>query len=314
MATPKIFHYDNLPRLDAAQNVFFERELMQTASKAYDKKYALLKGRTMIPTGEAVAPGVEQFRYEQYDMVGQAKPISDYAADSPKVNASAAEFFQSMKDYSLSFQYSLQEVEASSYANKQLDMRRAMAVRKGLAQKLDDICFSGDAAYGLKGLNTLDNTLTYTIQNGVGSSPLWTLKTADEIMKDVGDILDKVPNDSRDIEVATRFLLPTPKLRYIARKRVGTTTETTVLTLLKQEFPGVEFVGWERLTAAGTNGSDDKIIAYNPSVDNLFLLMSLEYEQQAPEQRNFAFVVNARMRTGGVVCPYPKSVCYAETF
>src|SRR5690554_4672907 len=46
----------NLPHLDDDQSVFFARELEFVKSRSYDKKYAELKARTLIPVSSEAEP------------------------------------------------------------------------------------------------------------------------------------------------------------------------------------------------------------------------------------------------------------------
>src|SRR5688500_17162053 len=115
--------------LDAAETVFFQRELEQLLSGSFDKKYATLKGRTLVGTGELIDEGAETVRYEQYDARGEAKLIADASDDLPMVNVSGTEFFAKMKSYGDAYGFSMQEIKSAARAGKPLESARADAAR-----------------------------------------------------------------------------------------------------------------------------------------------------------------------------------------
>src|SRR5690554_6770859 len=68
----------NLPHLDANESVFFARELEYVKSRSYDKKYAELKARLLIPVSSEAEAWADAIVYESYDQVGAAKLIAGY--------------------------------------------------------------------------------------------------------------------------------------------------------------------------------------------------------------------------------------------
>ena len=78
MAPPRSYA---LPKLDAAENLFFARELEHVRAKSYDIKYADRKIRQLVPVDNSVDPGAEVVTYSQYDRVGVAnggEPVRDH--------------------------------------------------------------------------------------------------------------------------------------------------------------------------------------------------------------------------------------------
>ena len=56
------------------------------------------------------------------------------------------------------------------------------------------------------------------------------------------------------------------------------------------------------------------MVVYNKREDKVAGLMGQEFEQFPPQLRNLEVITNTHARTGGVINPFPKSVCYADDF
>lgn len=302
----------NSPHLDAAENVFFQRELEQILTEQFDIKHAGLKARALLPVDNSIDPGAETITYEQFDSLGKAKRISDYADDLPMVNVNGNQYSQRMQSYGAAFGYSIQEVRAAATAGKALERMRAMAARKVLDQQLDLVASVGDSTAGLVGLLGLSNVTTNTLGTKAAGGTTWAVATADEILRDLNGIIRQVVVDTKEVERPTRILLPTDQYELIKSKPRSTTSDTTILGMFLDTNPGVEVMSWERLAGAGAGGTTDRMVAYDPNILNVRLLMAVEFEQLPPQQRNMSFVVNCHMRTGGVISPYPKSVAYGD--
>lgn len=301
------------PHLDAAENVFFQRELEEIDLQAKDVKYAKLKGRQLVPT-KSVGPATETYTYRQFDKRAKPAPMIDLADDLPMANVKGAEFSFNLRSYGLAFQYSRDEIRAAQKVGIPLDTDRATAVREGLAQYLDAVCATGDSTFGLKGLLNLASTETYNTPTGAAGGKNWfgtNAKTPDEIIADLNGMKRQVITNSKEVESPKRLLLATDLHEFISNTPRSSTSDTTILKWWQGNNPDVMIERWERCAGAGT-GSSRRTVMYDPA--NLYLLMAIEYEQLAPQERNFVYVVNARLKTGGVVCPYPKSVIYGDEF
>ncbi len=313
MGTPRIL---NLQHLDAAENVFFQRELEFISTEMLNVKYVQGKTRLFLPVDNSCPPEDESFTYRMWDSFGAAKAISSPADDLPMAGVDGNETNQRFQSYGLAFGYTVDEIKASAKLGRSLDASRAEAVRKGLEQKLDNIAADGDSTYGLYGLNTLANTNTTTPSTKAsGSVTPWLTGTPLEIYGDMTDMCSKVVIDSKEQEKVTRILLPTKQYEQILHTRMNATiSDTTILSFFKATHPDVEVYSWERLAAvpATSGGTLDRMIGYNPTKMNIRLLMSIEFEQQAPQLKNYAYSVNCRFKTGGVISPYPKSVIFSD--
>lgn len=308
-----MFHYRNSPHLDAAENSYFSRQLEEIAAESYDVKYAELKGRKFLPT-KNLAHGTESYTYRQYDWRAKAAPMIDMSDDLPMANTLGSEFTFPLRSFGLAFSYSLDEIQASMKGGRPLERERAEACRLGLAQYIDGVCATGDTTFGLKGLLNLANTETYATPAGAAGGKNWfgtNAKTPDEVIKDMNAMIRQIVANSKEVERPTKMLLPTELDEYISSTPRSIHSDVTIKEFFQRTQPSCQLESWERLVDAGT-GASRRIVAYDPKAVNLHLLMAIEYEQLAPQQKNFVYVVNARIKTGGVVAPYPRSVLYGD--
>lgn len=311
------FRADGRPRfqlqqLDAAQNYFFLRELEQILPEQFEVMYAELKSRIYVPTDNSIDPGAESVTARQWDKVGKAQAISDHAADFPLVNTFGVEGSQRMQDYGAGYMYTIPEIQAAAKANRPLERDRADACRRTIEQQIDAVISSGDSQFGLVGFLGLSGTNTYTVPNGASPvSPLWAGKTPDEILKDMNGMIQKVITDSKEVESPNMLLLPPAQFQQISTQARSTVSDTTILQFFKGNRPNVDVASWTKLTGAGAGGTD-RMVAYERNKTKVRALMAIEFEQLPPQQRNMAYVINCRARTGGVISPYKKSIIFGD--
>lgn len=306
----------NLPKLDAAENIFFARELEQIRARSYDIKYAERKIRMLVPVDNSVDPGAEVVTYSQYDRVGVAKIISSYAEDLPRADVKGKQFSVTVKGLGSSFGFSVQEIRAARMAGKPLDARKADAARQAIEDKIDSIGASGDAATGLVGLLNIANAQTYTITAGAGGQTTWntgaTPKTGLEVIKDMNSAVHTIVTTTKEAEKPDTMLLPVDKYAYIASTPLQAGSDTTILQFFLRNSPYIKAVEpWEKLTGAGA-GPTNRMMVYRRDPDALQLVIPQEFESFPPEQEGLNSIIACHARTAGVQCYYPLSVLYAD--
>ncbi len=323
MSAKRIKSY-NLPHLDAAENIFFARETEFISRELFQVDYAKGMTRVLLPVDSSMDPSDDSFTWRQWNQVGKAKRIADDAADVAQANVLGEELNQRVDAYALGYSYTEDEIRKAAKLGRPLERDRAMAVREGLERQLNDIAAGGDSAAGLTGFLAITgaNTATpsskaasgVTTTDWVDSGGLLTA-TATEVLGDVNLLIRKSFVDSKEIEQATRVVMPTAHLALLAQTPRSDKSDVTILQFLKNNNPGVEFMSWERLKYVSGNAdglTESRLIAYDPRPEKLRLLLPISFEQQAPQLRNYRYRINCRMKTGGVICHKPLSVCYMK--
>jgi hypothetical protein len=314
MAPHRIILPSCLPRLDAADTAFFQRELDHLLAESFDPKYAELKANQFVPMDRSIDPASEVVRWESYDKMGDAKLIRDFAKDFPSVQVNGVEQYASLHSYGASFGYTIDELRAASKAKRPLDRMRRDAARDVMSQKFDRVMSIGDSLAGLKGLLSLANTLTAAPgSKGVGGTSWLTAGvTAAEMLKDLFALLNAVPAGTAEVESASkRILLPPAHDRLISQTKIDSVSTTTVKQFFLENSDGASIGSWDRLTTAGS-GSGTRAVCYDPNITKVRGLVAIDFEMMAPELEGMKYTVNCRQKIGGVISPYPKSVCYMD--
>lgn len=288
--------------------VFFARQLESIESIIYEFKKRELKYRTYIPVSNRDNPGAEYITYRMFDKIGMAIVISKYADDLPRADVFGKEFSQPVKSLGLSVGWNTQEIRAAAMANVSLDTLKAAAERRGIREKESKIAWNGDSASGLKGLLDNVNIPTLAALTGVGGIT-WALKTADEIINDIGIMVTKVRSQSKGIHNADTLLLPIDQYNRIAQLPRSTQSDTTVLEFVKKKGNafGLTTVDWlsTELSNAFTEGTEDGALCYERTNENIELRIPMELQLLPVQARNLEFIIPGESRIGGVVIRYP---------
>lgn len=304
-------------RLDASESVFFKRELESIDKKVYERKYPQLIARSLIPTVSGVSPYQKVYTWREFDKVGSAKIISDYADDLPRVDVKGEEFSQLIKSIGASYQYSIDEVKAAQGMGTPLDDMRAMAARYFIESKIDTILATGDAATGMKGLLNLASTTTYTLGTKLAGGLTWgTLvapnATGPEVANDILGLVSKLNEVTKGLWSKFRVVMPLEQYNYMAQVRMSTLSDKTALQFVMEVCPFIDTITpWVKCDGAGAD-STDRIVAYPYDEMVLGALVPQEFEIMPAQERNLAFVVNCRASCGGVVSRSPVAIAYAD--
>jgi hypothetical protein len=299
-------------RLDANESVFFARQLEFIKSQSYDVKRAKLNALEILPVSTATPEGATTITYRQYDSVGAAKIIANYANDLPRADVSGKEFTSPIRSIGISYGYNVQEIRSAQFSGTPLSEKKMRAAQRAHEELVNRLAWAGDTEHGLPGFMTNANIPAYTVPaDGTGSSKLWTAKTADLIIRDVNGIINQVQTQSKGIHRATMVLMPLEQYALISSMPRSTTTDTTVLAFLQANNPGVTFKAVIELDAF--NGGLDRMVAGEFSIDNLQLELPMAFRQYSPQQSGLEFVIPAESRFGGVIVEYPLAFCIADS-
>ena len=91
------------------------------------------------------------------------------------------------------------QIPAPTVAKVLKALAKAEAAMRAIEAKIDLTCQVGDVPQGIRGLFTLVGVNTYVIPNGGAGSPLWSTKTADEILADLQGFGHRASVAGRDL-------------------------------------------------------------------------------------------------------------------
>jgi len=304
--------YQNFSNFDANESIFFARELEHIKSKTYDIKFPELKARLLFPLDFEANAGAETITYEQYDQVGMAKIVSNYADDLPRADVKGKEFTSRVRTIASSYGYNYDEIQAASMAGKPLPQRKANAARKANAILENKIAFFGDEIHNIQGFLTNPNLQEVTLAaDGTGDSKTLASKSADNMVRDIASLFTAVHDVSKGVEFADTLMIPINQFNLIANTRLSD-INMTVMKFVMENNPHLKEIVWVTEMKGSGAGGTDKMVAYRRDPDALSMEIPSEFKQLPVQEKNLEYKVPTHQRFGGVLVYYPLSVAFAD--
>lgn len=313
-------------RMDAAESVFFSRQMESIDARVYREPLADLKGRSMLPLITGVHPDLPVYTYRGFEFIGargnstQAAPtpLASGADDLKRVDVLGSEASQVIKTYGKAYGYDLEEIRIAAALGMDLDGEKALAARRACEEDLDYLLALGDTTVGLTGmLKIASGTTSFTAGTKQRGGTSWGSLTApnatgEEIAADIMGICVKLHETTKEAFNRFRVILPTTSYNLAMTTRMGDGSNLSALAYAKAQCEYVsEVVSWNRAETAGS-GSSKRMMAYPVDSRVLGALIPRDFTLEPVQQRNRAYIRNATFRTGGVVCRYPVAVAYGD--
>lgn len=299
------FQFQPVDRLDAATNIFFERELKHIIPGLFKTEFAAINARNIFPVYFANDPGAEFITYEQSTEYGEAEIVADYAEDAPTVEVGLTDFDTRVRSIRIAAIWNIQEIRAAARHNRPLERWKADTARDAMMRRENRIAFYGDTDFGLKGLFTDPNVPRDS------SGGLFSGLTGAQMLDELHDHANATPALTQDIERPDTFLIPPAQYDLASTTMVGT-NDRTVLSLFLEQSPHIKTaVRVRELAGAGTGGVDT-IVSFKRDIRALRMNVALDLEQFPPERRGMAVKVEYHMRVGGLTIHKPLSIRILE--
>jgi hypothetical protein len=301
------------PRFDANETAILTRQIEHVRAKTFSVQYAECIARQFIPAATDIPSWASHVVEVIYDSFGQARLGGSYSDDAPRADIIASE--SSFKVYSLfsAYGWNLAELRAALGTGVPLNELKAGMARRMIEVATDEILALGKLSgvgqdVGLKGISNLTGA-TLLASTATGTS--WVGGTAAEILKDLNALVRKSGSDTKQLYESDTLLVPVREHDIMTSTYYSTQNENTVLDVFKKNNPQISVFKWNRLDGAGAS-SANRLIAFKRSPEVLEAVVPQEFEQLAPEQRNFETIVNCHSRVGGVRVHQPKAVVYMD--
>jgi hypothetical protein len=320
-------------RADANETAMFARQLEYIYTQTYDILRPELKARKLIPVDTRVPSGADSFTYSQFDKMGEAKIVHNYAQDFPNAEIVGKQFKQAIVSLGDSYQYTIQDMRAAAMAGLPLEARKAEAARFVMELKLENLASQGDTtgATNLYGLANAPGIQQFTkvSQNNAGSTAVtWNSLISDalakgnltaatqEIMKDINGMSAQIFTNTKGVHKGDTLVLTTPTYAVLATtQRAPGFTDDTLLDYVLETSPWLKSIEyWPYLDTAASlaptpgTANHGLVMMYQRDPQVLGLIVSQDFEQFAPQARNMSLIVPCHMRTGAVEVRYPKAV------
>ncbi|GLC88250.1 DUF2184 domain-containing protein [Lysinibacillus piscis] len=293
-----------------ADAVIRPQDLNAIDKRVYEPHTSELKARSIFALKTDIPAGAKTYSYDVLTRSGAAKILAPGATDVPLVDADLKE--ETIKIYSIAaaFNISVQEVREAQMAGRAIDVTKADTVRKAIAEKENQIAFSGDKTHGIKGLTDAVGIQVYAVpQNGAGTSTKWADKTGEEIIDDIIEAKSKV--DLLNGHEADTLLLTPDAKKQLQKKVFNEFTKQTALQYIQSEglFQRIETINdFKGKGLAGT----DCFVVLDSSPDVVELGIPLDVMRH-PEEYAFPNTkVPFEERTTGLIIRYPMAICRVD--
>ncbi len=304
-------------RFDSAEDasVFFARELDYIKSRSYDKLYPEFNALSHFPITHEVPEGAETTTYYSYERVGMAEVISSYATDLPRADVNGEPTTAMIRSIGASYGYSVQDMRASRFAGKSLDVRRAEAARYAIDRTINAIAWAGDKKHKLMGMLSDDNNIPlYTLKVNASGKTAWADKSASEIMDDINGMFQFQARLTQDVERADTLALSSSSYIDISTRQVPNTGLTVMKFILENAPYLKEIIPCAELGANNTETNpygQDVALLYTNSAEKFSLEIPMAFYQYPLQNRNLEVIVPCEARAAGIILYYPLSALIA---
>lgn len=300
-------------RADAGETAIIARQLEYIRQKTTDVVYAENKALQFIPIATDIPDGARSFIVQQWDMAGQAKIVSNYADDLPRVELLAKERSQMVHTIGNSYDYTIDELKASAFSGVPLQAKKADAARRIHENTVDQILALGDSDADLPGFLNNPNVTIVTPDFGNWDDPN---TTPDQRLKDLNKLLWTPRRVSKGIFIADTVLLGTNEFEDVSTTMYigpdGSSTGKTVLQVFKDANPGVTVDVWHKLDMADEQGDGPRMVAYMRDPLVVEGVLPRRFTVEPAQARNLTWVNNCHSSIGGTQVNYPLGVAYMD--
>ena len=286
---------------------FFQRQLEYIFERTLKANIPAPNFSKFFPVDSSVGEGAKSYTQRLMEPVGEAKIISSYGDDLPRVNVVRREKRRAIQMLGDSYGYSVQDIMAARFAGEPLDTQLGMAAREAIERKHNRLCWYGDQSAQLWGV--LDHPY---IPRFIFSQSLNEDSTADEIIGQLNAMINGVNTLTKTTGQVNRVGLPPDEYTYIHSARIPDTNITIAEFVLKaHQDKDLQFLqSWE--LDADENDGQALAIAYRQDEASVKYVAPVPFRQLPVERRNLEFVINNIASSGGFYTPRPLEMVIGE--
>lgn len=287
-------------------------------TQVYETQYPDIQYPFLIPVDTSANEWAKSVTYFSTDKVGRAGWFHAQAKDIHVADIERTKNEIGIEMADIGYRWNIEELgQAMLIPGTNLSADRAAAAVRAYEEFVDDAALRGKAEKNFFGIMNYPG-ITMVLASIEAAHTIWTLKTADAIIKDVNDAITGIYTATLTVEMADTILLPVAALTLISTLRIPNTT-ASVLEYLTLHNVYTQITGRpltiravRGLETAGQNGSG-RMIAYrrDPAVIKMHIPMPhrfLPVFQTAP----LVFDVPGIFRIAGVEIRRPGSVRYID--
>jgi hypothetical protein len=239
----------------------------------------------------------------------------------PRINLDIAKIVNPLNLWAHEVAYTLPELESARITGRPIDTQMLSALNLKHQMDTDQLAYIGDSTIGTTGLlnSALVTNVATVPADGTASATTFASKTADQIRRDVNEVLVSVWAASGYAAPPTKLLLSPAAFGYISTTIASTAANTTILRFLEEnniltaeKGLKLEIKSCKWLAQANRAGAtSDRMVAYSQRPDYVrFPLVPL---MAASVQFEGIWVkVPYYGRLGVVETVYPETIAYRD--
>lgn len=307
-------HYD-----DAGLNSI-RHDFNQIEKEAYQMPRERLDAIQSAPIKPGVNKGAQTYTTKIVTEVGIAKIVAADSNDLPAVSIGYTKNTVEIHNVGDCYKFTQEELDSCAFAGIPLESDEAIAARRKVDEKVDEMIYVGDKDWNVQGLLTNPNvTVSIAGANAAGTSTKWKDKTLDEITADIQAALDalfiatKGPRGSGTVEANT-IKIPRDAYVSLTNRTKGVDSDVTFLKALQDRFAPQGLVNFECCnSAAGIGTSEtDRALVYNKGKENVFSILPVPFRVLPAQFKGLNVIFNCIARCGGCVWRRPTTGVYMD--
>ncbi len=213
--------------------------------------------------------------------------------------------------------YTSVELDRSQLLGQPIDAQKMDALNILYQMNTDQMVYIGSTDVGATGLLNDSGVTAGNVANGILGSPLWTMKTPDEILADVNTLLTAAWAASAYAICPSSLRLPPAQFSYISSQKVSSAGNVSILKFLKENSICLNINGKELdiqpikwLPGRGAN-STDRMMVYTNELDRVRFPM-VPVRRETAYYQGIRFTAPYLWAFGEVEIVYPECIQYAD--
>jgi hypothetical protein len=188
-----------------------------------------------------------------------------------------------------------------------------MTARRAHDEQMNRMALKSDPVNGTNGLLDYPGITEVTLQSdGTGSQKTWASKTADQIVRDINDLVNAVMEPTSAREVPDTLLLPIAQYNDIATRRIGEAGEKTLMKYILENSPYIKRIEWlSELKGFGAGGTDRALVGRFDE-EHITLEIPQPFEQFEAQQEGMEFTIPCHSECAGTIIYYPLAFAFAD--
>ena len=235
----------------------------------------------------------------------------------PGVSINGNRIVQPLRLLGREVSYTSVELERSQLTGQPIDVQKVDAMNTLYQMNTDQMVYVGSSDVGATGLINNASVTASAVANGISGSPLWSMKTADEILNDVNSLLESTWQAAGYAVCPSKLLLPPLQFSYIASQKVSSAGNVSILKFLQENSIALSINGKELdicpvkwLTGAGVD-SENRMVAYT-NEENRVRYPMVPVRRETAYYQGIRFTAPYIWAFGEIEFVYPETVQYAD--